>query len=91
MRWFTTPEYLTVEVLDQGTGIDKQVETLVTEPSFTTKDSGLGLGLFLAKSMAEQFGGDLTIQPQAVQGTIVTLTLSLSLIRENSNDRSIVE
>ncbi len=80
MRWFTTPEHLWVEVRDQGTGIDEQMAVLVTEPSFTTKDSGLGLGLFLARSMAEQFGGDLTIEPQAGGGTLVTLTLALQMI-----------
>ncbi len=80
MRWFATPEYLGVDVRDLGTGIDEDVEPMVTEPSFTTKDSGLGLGLFLAKSMAEQFGGDLTIQSQSDHGTRVTLTLALELI-----------
>ena len=83
MRWFATPEYLGVDVRDQGSGIDEDVEPMVTEPSFTTKDSGLGLGLFLAKSMAEQFGGGLTIQSQSEQGTKVTLTLALELITRN--------
>ncbi len=83
MRWFATPKYLGIEVRDPGTGIDEDFEPLVTEPSFTTKDSGLGLGLFLAKSMAEQFGGDLTIQSQPEQGTLVTLTLALELIIKN--------
>ncbi len=83
MRWFATPEYLGIDVRDLGTGIDEDVEPMVTEPSFTTKDSGLGLGLFLAKSMAEQFGGDLTIQSQSKQGTRVTLTLALELITKN--------
>jgi two-component system sensor histidine kinase RegB len=82
MLWFTTPEHLWVEVRDQGTGIDQQTEALVMEPSFTTKDSGLGLGLFLARSMAEQFGGDLTIERQKERGTLVTLTLALHLIRK---------
>ena len=80
VRWFTTPEHLWVEVRDQGVGIDKLTETLVMEPSFTTKDSGLGLGLFLARSMAEQFGGDLTIERQEDRGTLVTLTLALQMI-----------
>ena len=82
MRWFTTPEYLGVEIRDPGTGIDEQMESQVTEPFFTTKDSGLGLGLFLAKSMAEQFGGDLTIELEANQGTQVTLTLALEIIKK---------
>ncbi|MBU0945255.1 MAG: sensor histidine kinase [Proteobacteria bacterium] len=83
MRWFTTYEHLGVEICDPGTGIEEQLESQVTEPFFTTKDSGLGLGLFLAKSMAEQFGGDLIIELQSEQGTRVTLTLALEMIRKN--------
>ncbi|MBU1454944.1 MAG: sensor histidine kinase [Proteobacteria bacterium] len=82
MRWFTTPEHLGVEIRDPGTGIDEEMESQVTEPFFTTKDSGLGLGLFLAKSMAEQFGGGLSIELQSDQGTRVTLTLALETIRK---------
>jgi two-component system sensor histidine kinase RegB len=82
MRWYTTDEHLGVEVRDLGVGIDGQMMTQVTEPFFTTKDSGLGLGLFLAKSMAEQFGGNLTIEPEPERGTRVTLTLALDMIRK---------
>ncbi len=86
MRWFTTAEHLGVEIRDPGTGIEEQMENQVTEPFFTTKDSGLGLGLFLAKSMAEQFGGDLTIELQSDQGTRVTLTLALEMIGKKLHD-----
>ena len=80
MRWFTTSDHLGVEVRDEGTGIEEQIEAQVTEPFFTTKDSGLGLGLFLARTMAEQFGGGLMIDPQAGQGTRITLTFALDMI-----------
>jgi two-component system sensor histidine kinase RegB len=91
MRWFTTPEHLGVEVQDRGTGIEKKMEGRVSEPFFSTKDSGLGLGLFLAKSMAEQFGGGLIIEPQAEQGTQVTLTLALNMVQKNNNDNQTAE
>ncbi|MDO9042901.1 MAG: ATP-binding protein [Desulfocapsaceae bacterium] len=85
IRWFTTSKYLGVEVQDRGTGIEKQMEAQVSEPFFSTKDSGLGLGLFLAKSMAEQFGGGLVIESQTEQGTRVTLTLALNMAQRHSN------
>ncbi len=50
MRWLTTSGYLLVEVRDQGPGIDQETEALVMKPSFTTKDTGLGLGLFLPEA-----------------------------------------
>ncbi|WP_456473590.1 ATP-binding protein [Desulfolithobacter sp.] len=82
ISWFTTARHLGVEVRDQGVGIGNQMASLVTEPFFTTKDSGLGLGLFLARSMAEQFGGGLTIEPLEGKGTRVVLTLALDKIRK---------
>ncbi len=85
MRWFTTQEFLRVEVQDRGAGIKKQMETQVSEPFFSTKESGLGLGLFLAKSMAEQFGGGLVIESLVEHGTRVTLTLALSMTQKHCN------
>ena len=82
MRWFTTAEYLGVEVQDRGTGIEKKMEAQGSEPFFSTKDSGLGLGLFLARSMAEQFGGGLVIEPQVEEGARVTLTLALNMTQK---------
>jgi two-component system sensor histidine kinase RegB len=88
MRWFTTAEYLGVEVCDRGTGIEKQMEAPASQPFFSTKDSGLGLGLFLARSMAEQFGGSLVIEPQAEQGARVTLTLALNRTQKRQQEQT---
>jgi two-component system sensor histidine kinase RegB len=87
MRWFTTAQYLGVEIRDRGTGFEKKMEAQASDPFFSTKDAGLGLGLFLARSMAEQFGGSLVIEPQAGQGSLVTLTLALHLVRKSGKNR----
>jgi two-component system sensor histidine kinase RegB len=49
------------------------------EPFFTTRlpGQGLGLGLFVARSLAEQLGGDLSLASAPAQGTRVRLTLPL--------------
>jgi two-component system sensor histidine kinase RegB len=87
MRWFTTAQYLGIEIRDRGTGFEKKMEAQASDPFFSTKDAGLGLGLFLARSMAEQFGGSLVIEPQAGQGSLVTLTLALHLVRKSGKNR----
>jgi|GEM_PF-598752 len=87
LRWFANAEHLGTEVCDRGTGIEKRLEAQTSNPFFSTKDTGLGLGLFLARSMAEQFGGGLSIEPLPDQGTRVTLTLSLHMARKNCNSR----
>jgi len=51
-----------------------------TEPFFTTKPrgKGMGLGLFLAQSVAEQLGGRLELSSQSGHGTRVCLVLPLA-------------
>jgi two-component system sensor histidine kinase RegB len=52
------------------------------EPFFTTKEPGrgMGLGLFLAKTAAERFGGSLKLQSAKGLGTRVLLQLNLAKI-----------
>ena len=52
------------------------------EPFFTTKEQGkgLGLGLFLAQNVAEQFGGEVTLSSGELTGTVVTISFALTHI-----------
>lgn len=52
-----------VSVMDSGPGVPPQIRERVMEPFFTTKPigKGMGLGLSLARSIARQHGGDLTL------------------------------
>ena len=47
------------------------------EPFFTTKPvgAGFGLGLFLARTFAERWGGSLTLSSSPADGTTATLRL----------------
>jgi len=69
-------------ITDNGAGIEKDCLSQVTEPFFTTKEAGkgMGLGLFLAQSFAERFGGNVQIDSQEGKGTTVTFRLALSHI-----------
>jgi len=64
-------EDLVVEVGDDGPGMPQEVLERVGEPFFTTKGpgAGLGLGVFIARSMCEQMGGRLTIESAPGRGT----------------------
>ena len=66
-----------VEVLDHGPGMPPEVLARVGEPFFTTKapGKGMGLGLFLARSLVERVGGELRISSSAGAGTRVVLRL----------------
>lgn len=81
-RIFTDNDYLAITIIDQGTGMSPDDIARVAEPFFTTKEpgKGLGLGLFLAKSLAERFGGDLQINSEPGRGTEVTFRVKLERI-----------
>jgi two-component system sensor histidine kinase RegB len=69
-----------LEVADDGPGMSREVLIRATEPFFTTKPRGrgMGLGLFLAQSVAEQVGGRLELASSAGQGTRASLVLPMA-------------
>jgi two-component system, sensor histidine kinase RegB len=68
-------------VNDRGPGMTPDVRARAMEPFFTTKPAGqgMGLGLFLTKSVAEQHGGRLEIDSAPGRGTRAWLVLPLDL------------
>jgi two-component system sensor histidine kinase RegB len=77
VRLGRTGERLHVTVEDSGSGMDPAVLARAGEPFFTTKPTGkgLGLGLFLARAVAERLGGGLTLDSKPGRGTIARLDL----------------
>jgi two-component system, sensor histidine kinase RegB len=61
-----------MEVRDRGHGMDEAVRLRATEPFFTTKEAGagMGLGLFLAQTVVERLGGSLTLEGHEGGGTV---------------------
>jgi signal transduction histidine kinase len=63
-----------VTVDDTGPGIPDDVRSRIFDPYFTTKRNGLGLGLTIARRIAEAHGGTLDVEPRA-DGTRFRLAL----------------
>ena len=65
------------EIVDRGTGMAPAVLERVSEPFFTTKPpgKGMGLGVFLAKNVVKRLGGTVTHMSVEKEGTIVTILL----------------
>ena len=51
-----TNDGLSIAVIDNGPGIDKNLIQSIFKPFFTTKDSGTGLGLSICQNLAHQMG-----------------------------------
>lgn len=69
---------IAVTVRDNGPGFDREILARALTPFATTKEEGLGLGLALARSTAENHGGQLTIESSGA-GAAVSFTLPTSV------------
>ena len=68
---------LVVEVTDTGIGMDQDALNKIFEPYFSTKATGTGLGLTIAKRNTELNGGTIAVTSQRGSGTTVTMTCPL--------------
>jgi signal transduction histidine kinase len=64
-----------VAVCDSGPGIDPQHLQRVFEPFYTTKASGVGMGLSICQSIIDGHGGRLWAEANEPRGTIFHFTL----------------
>jgi nitrogen fixation/metabolism regulation signal transduction histidine kinase len=67
-----------VTITDTGVGMDQDAMDRLFEPYFSTKATGTGLGLTIAKRNVELNGGSIGVLSQRGVGTTVTLTLPLA-------------
>lgn len=63
-------DHWSLTVADSGPGIDPAIRNRIFEPSFSTKRTGSGLGLTLAKKVVELHGGELTVECPPEGGTV---------------------
>jgi signal transduction histidine kinase len=64
-----------VSVADTGAGMDQEALRRLFEPYFSTKASGTGLGLTIAKRNVELNGGTIRVESERGVGTTVTMTI----------------
>jgi signal transduction histidine kinase len=70
--------WLVIDVEDTGVGMDEDALARVFEPYFSTKSTGTGLGLPIAKRNIELSGGTISVRSRKGAGTIVTIRLPLT-------------
>ena len=66
---------VSITVVDNGVGMSKGKLEKVFEPNFTTKTSGMGLGLTMVKRMIEEYNGEISIRSEEGKGTSVRVVL----------------
>lgn len=60
LRLEALPEHAEVLITDSGPGIPEEVRLRIFDMHFTTKTSGTGIGLYVARSIVEAHGGEIT-------------------------------
>jgi signal transduction histidine kinase len=68
-------EYIVLTVKDNGKGILSEDKDRVFEPKFTTKSSGMGLGLSMIKNIIEAYQGNISFISEFEKGTTFTVRL----------------
>jgi nitrogen fixation/metabolism regulation signal transduction histidine kinase len=71
------PKEVIILVKDNGIGIENQFIDKIFEPKFTTKNSGMGLGLGIIKNIIENYKGTITFESEYGKGTTFMVALPL--------------
>ena len=66
---------LSLEIRDEGIGIEPEMRSKVMTPFFSSRTNGTGLGLAIVHQIIENHGGSLRIQENSPQGCIIALSL----------------
>ena len=63
-----------ISVIDNGQGISKELKNKIFEPKFTTKTSGMGLGLGMVKNLVDSYNGRISMSSKINSGTTFSIT-----------------
>jgi nitrogen fixation/metabolism regulation signal transduction histidine kinase len=70
--------HVIISVSDNGIGIAIADFNRIFEPKFTTKSSGMGLGLSIIKNIIENYNGTITFVSRKGKGTTFTVSLPIT-------------
>lgn len=70
---FKDKKDVVITVTDNGVGVDDENRKLIFEPKFTTKSSGMGLGLAMVKNIVEAFKGTISFTSEMGKKTTFTV------------------
>ena len=66
----TADEMVTIDITDTGCGISPEIASQLFQPFVTTKRQGMGVGLSISRTIVESHGGQITVMPNPLGGTI---------------------
>ena len=68
-------EFYNVEITDNGCGIREEEKKKIFMPNFTTKSSGMGVGLSIVYDILETLGGNISFESEVGKGSIFSINI----------------
>jgi len=72
-------ESVIVKIVDNGVGIPEEKQSSIFVPNFTTKNSGMGLGLAISRNIVENANGSITFETEENVGTTFYVELPVQV------------
>lgn len=69
--------FTTIQIVDNGEGVSNEIKGKLFEPQFTTKTSGMGLGLAICKEIIGNANGEIWFKSEEKKGTSFYIKLPL--------------
>jgi signal transduction histidine kinase len=73
-----TNKKVVIDISDNGIGISKEIKSKIFEPKFTTKTSGMGLGLGMVKNLVSSYDGSISFKSKINLGTSFLISFPIS-------------
>jgi signal transduction histidine kinase len=70
-------ETVEIDVIDRGPGIEPKHMESIFNPFFTTKPTGVGLGLAIVSKIVDEHGGKITVESEPGEGSVFRVYLPL--------------
>ena len=78
VRIYREGDVAKISVKDNGKGISLENKSRIFEPKFTTKTSGMGLGLGIIKNIVENYNGTITFESHPGKGAEFLVSLPIT-------------
>ena len=81
--------YISIEIADNGIGINTNIMNRIFDPYFTTKQYGNGLGLAMASSIIKRHYGHIDVNSEINKGTTFTILLPATEKEAENKDKTV--
>lgn len=75
IQLFSKAGFHIIRITDDGSGMSEEQQNKIFSPNFTTKSSGMGLGLAMVKNIVESAGGSISFTSKQGEGTTFEIVL----------------